>query len=168
MEIINSNDIKKYIEICTSIAKLSKCKKSKRGVIIVDFYGNLISRANNTPIGVESCDPCLRTNLEGGTHLELCRAIHAEDYAIQLALRNNPSKIKGSTLYHIKLDKEREVNKFPGDPSCTSCSRIILLNEIKNVFLCGRLESFLYDSKEFNELSYEYHLKRLDKNFKNE
>ncbi|MFA5176430.1 MAG: hypothetical protein WC413_04210 [Candidatus Nanoarchaeia archaeon] len=163
MEIINSNDIKKYIEICTSIAKLSKCKKSKRGVIIVDFYGNLISQANNLPVGVDICDPCLRTNLEGGTHLELCRAIHAEDYAIQSALRNNPSKIKNSTLYHVKLDKGGEVSKFPGDPSCTSCSRIILLNEIKDVFLCGRLESYLYNSNEFNNLSYQFHLGKMGK-----
>jgi deoxycytidylate deaminase len=160
MEIIKSEEINEYIEKCVNIARFSKCKKSKRGVIIVDFYKNIISEANNLPIGIDFCDPCLRTELESGTHLELCRAIHAEDLAIQTTLKNYPFQLMDSTLYHLKLDKKGNVSEFPGEPSCTFCSRNILLNGIKEVVLCGKLESFLYDSEEFNNLSYQYHLNK--------
>jgi len=151
MKKINSKYIKEIIEKATLIASLSKCKRSKRGVVISTRNIEL-SSASNGPIE-KVCNSCLREGLESGISLELC-SNHAEQKAINdlrrmLYLHN---EIKESVLYHVKL-VNGNVSIDPGIPYCIFCSQEILNIGIPNIVLCGKETSYMYEKEEFHELS---------------
>jgi len=81
--------------------------------------------------------------------------VHAEQRAIMDALRNNPSKIEGSRLYFMRLDKDNNTTKA-GKPYCTICSKMSLDVGIKEFTLWHENGIGIYNTDEYNTLSFEY------------
>ena len=141
-----------FLELAAQQAKKSTCKKSKRGAIIVK-NGKILGMGYNNLIDREDCDPCLREDINDNSKAELCYAVHAEQDAIFNALEKH-NDLKGSRIYHIKVkDGKMEPSE---DISCTVCSRIVLRTGISEFVLLQKKGIAVYDSKEFNKLSFEY------------
>jgi len=151
-----AKEAEEYMKIAAEYAKKSTCKKSQRGAIIVKD-GEIIGKGYNKVTLKELCDPCIREKIKDNSRAELCSAIHAEQMAIIDALKKSKS-LNGSRIYHIKV-KNGEM-KYSEDVSCTVCSRIILEAGISEFVLLHKDGFVLYDSKEFNELSFKYFLER--------
>ncbi len=150
-----AEEARKFIREAALEAEKSTCRKSKRGVVIVK-EGRIIGRGYNKVTIEGLCDPCIRRDILDHSRVELCSAVHAEQVAILDAL-NEGNNLKGSRMYHIRV-KNKEI-KTSGEPSCTVCSRIVLESGIKEFVLMQQKGFALYDSKEFNELSFNYFLK---------
>lgn len=149
-------EAEKYVKIAAECAKLSTCKKSQRGAVIVK-EGFVVGLGYNKATIEELCDPCIREQIKDNSRVELCSAIHAEQMAIMDAAKGN-SFLKGSRMYHIKV-KDGEMRQS-GKPSCTVCSRLILESGVAEVVSWHKEGYALYSSKEFNELSFRYFLEK--------
>lgn len=145
----------KFILEAAEEAKKSTCKKSHRGVVIVK-NGEIIGRGRNNTTIEKYCNPCIRENIRDKGNVELCAAYHAEQDAIIDALEKG-RKLNGSRMYHVKV-KNGEI-KTSGEPSCTVCSRLVVRSKIGEFVLLHDKGVAVYDSKEFNEKSFEYFFK---------
>lgn len=117
----------KYIQKCLELADNSSCSKKKYGSVIVKD-DKIIGEGYNHPVTKEIedllCHPCVRENINSGTRLEMCAAIHAEQAAIIDAYKNGKDP-EGSTLYVAgKRNGESIVLKERGF-YCSFCSRIM-------------------------------------------
>jgi len=88
---------------------------------------------------------------------DLTCCVHAEWRAIVDALRKHHGEIKDATLYYVRLDEEGNP-KRSGDPFCTVCSRLALDAGIAFFALWHEIGIVLYNTKDYNERSYIYHL----------
>lgn len=149
-------EIEHYMELAAEEAKKSTCKKSQRGAIIVK-NNNILGRGHNKVMLERLCNPCIRESIKDNSRVELCSAIHAEQMAIIGAV-NAGKSLSGSRMYHIKV-KNGELRKS-GNPSCTICSREIYESGIAEFVLWHESGYAIYDSKEFNELSFKYFLEK--------
>jgi len=87
--------------------------------------------------------------------------MHAEWRAILDALKRNPEKVAGSTLYFTRVDDNGRI-LFSGDPYCTVCSRLALDAGISLFVLWQEGGVSVYDMMEYNDLSYRFfHPKKL-------
>lgn len=62
--------------------KMSTCKKKQLGCVLLTNNRRVIHGSNGPPSLINECDPCPRLNSHSGTDLHLCKAVHAERYAI--------------------------------------------------------------------------------------
>lgn len=159
MRYLEGEEIKEA-EKCASIAleyaKNSTCKKSQRVAVLVKSR-EIIGIGCNKVTDEKYCNPCIRENIHDNSRIELCSANHAEQLAILDALKKGKN-IEGSRLYHNKV-KNGEI-KHTEDVSCTVCSRFILESGISEVVLLHEKGFALYNSKEFNKLSFKYFLNK--------
>ncbi len=81
--------------------------------------------------------------------------VHAEVRAILDAVSYKVHKIPGSTLYFARVDSEGR-RQFSGAPYCTICSKLALDAEIKDFVLWHPEGVCVYDTEEYNDLSYRY------------
>jgi len=103
---------------------MGQCKKSKRGVVIWDNKERYVS-AYNSPPKFFICDKiCIKNCNE--------KAVHAEQRAILLAF-NNRMKLSECDMMHVKTINNKLV--ISGGPSCIHCSKMIVENKIKNMWL---------------------------------
>ncbi|MDX9970368.1 MAG: deaminase [Candidatus Gracilibacteria bacterium] len=147
---------KKYFKLASDLAKTATCLRSKCGSIIVK-NGEIIGQGVNTPPqNLESERRC--DNEKDAYHKKVTDktcCVHAEQRAIMDALRKNPEKLKGSTLYFIRLDKDDKLS-FAGAPYCTICSKMALDTGISKFVLWHASGIKEYDTKEYNDLSFSY------------
>jgi deoxycytidylate deaminase len=151
-------EIKHYLELAAKEAIKSTCKKSQRGAVVVepDYYLGL---GYNKVTDEIFCNPCIREHIQDNSSVEQCSAIHAEQMAIfKAAIYCRNADLSGSRLYHIKVKDGKMVPS--GKPSCTVCSRMIVESGISEVVLWHPEGYAIYDSKEFNELSFKYLTKK--------
>ena len=149
-------EIQKYLRLAADEALNSNCKKSPRGVIIInndEIIGRGHNRAMNS-LADKYCNPCIRENIKDNTQMDLCPAVHAEMMAI---LEAEKEKLPGSTMYHIKVKSNELVPS--GKPSCSPCSKLISLSGIKELILWHDKGYFAYKSNELIGLSIDYFLK---------
>jgi deoxycytidylate deaminase len=146
----------KFLQKTTEIAKQATCHRDKCGSIIVH---------NNEIIGVGFNSPPLNNELQRKCNVpkdqyhtkvtdKTC-CIHAEQRAIFDALKKNPEKLENARLYFIRLDKENNPTKA-GKPYCTICSKSTLDVGIKEFVLWHNEGICVYDTQEYNHLSYQY------------
>ena len=155
--LIEEKEIKEadyFMQIAAEESLKSLCGKSNRGAVLVN-HGMIIGAGYNTPFFPEFC--CARENVHDDSHRDMCSAIHAEQMAIANATKGLYT-IQGSRIYHIKRKNSAKVSS--GSPSCTLCSRLIHAMGISEVVLLHDQGYAVYDSEEFNRLSYEYFLKK--------
>jgi len=141
-----------YIDLAAVVALDAECERSKCGSIIVSL-DEIIGEGFNSPAGeVRRCSNSKKDYDIKVTDKTCC--VHAEQRAIMDALRRNPSKIKGSRLYFIRL-KDDKIS-LSGEPYCTICSKMALDVGVSE-FVLFKLEGVcVYSCEEYNDLSFRY------------
>lgn len=136
-------------------ARKATCLRSKCGAVIVKGR-KVIGEGFNSPPGWEENRKChLVTSLSPNPRHDQTCCVHAEWRAIFDALRRFPERIEGSILYFTRIDENGNI-KISGKPYCTVCSRLALDAGIAYFALFHDSGITLYDTKEYNDLSYEY------------
>ena len=138
------------------VAKNSTCEKSKCGSIILKNNKIIGKGFNSPPKDSESqrrCQNSKETYHNKVTDKTCC--VHAEQRAIMDALKNNPSELKDSKLYFIRINNDG-TGKISGKPYCTICSKMALDLGISKFVLFEKNGFQEYDAEEYNNLSYFY------------
>lgn len=143
-----------YLEQCAQVALSSPCFRSRCGSVIVN-HGRIIGSGYNSPPKDIHIDHCIKDALPDNFKSDKTCCIHAEQRAIMDALIHNSDDITGSRLYFIRLD-EAGNKQHAGDPYCTICSKMALDAGIAE-FVLWRPEGIcVYDTHEYNLLSFQY------------
>lgn len=153
-----TNDVAlNYFKEAAKEAQNAICLRSRCGSVVVDETGTIIGRGYNAPpqddISIARCDR--KHELDASFKSDKTCCVHAEQRAIMDALKNNPDRLNGATLYFIRLDDSSEM-KYSGKPYCTICSKMSLDVGIKYFALYHKEGIGIYDTKEYNELSFAY------------
>lgn len=149
----------KWLEEAAKVAKDASCLRSRCGAVIVSPHNLNIAAGFNSPPcrGSTAVAPtvCVKDNLSPGFKSDKTCCVHAEQRAIMTALQYAPEHLPGSTLYFIRLDEKG--NMLPaGQPYCTICSKMALDAGIENFVLLHEAGPTVYDTYEYNELSFKY------------
>ncbi len=144
----------KMIDFAAQIAKSSCCYRSRCGSVIVKDQ-KIIGKGYNSPPLDKKLEYCLKDSLPADFKSDKTCCIHAEQRAIMDALQHRPEKIKDSRLYFIRLDEIGNKLKA-GKPYCTICSKMALDAGIAEFALWHEEGISVYDTKEYNELSFQY------------
>ncbi len=145
-----------FIRTAADVAKNATCIRAKCGSVIVNKGEIIGSGFNSPPAGLESQRRCsIPKNTYDIKVTDKTCCVHAEQRAIMDALSRNPDKIKGSRLYFIRLDKSGN-NEKAGKPYCTICSKMALDSGISEFVLWHEKGVCVYDTQEYNSLSYNY------------
>jgi deoxycytidylate deaminase len=144
-----------FIREAVVISNEANCLRSKCGAVIVKD-GEIIGKGFNSPSG--NLESQRRCNMQKDKYdfkvTDKTCCVHAEHRAIMDAIKNNSDKIIGSTIYFIR-NKEGQVLRA-GKPYCTHCSKMALDAGIKEFVLWHDEGVTVYDTEEYNLLSYEY------------
>lgn len=147
---------KRYMGESLEEALKSTCLRSKCGSVIIKDR-EIIGRGFNSPprnLGNQRRCTIDKENYNKKVTDKTC-CVHAEQRAITNALIENPSKIKGSTLYFSRLNEKGE-NAFSGKPYCTICSKMALDVGVESFVLWHKEGIISYDTEEYNDLSFQY------------
>lgn len=149
-----------YIAKAAEIALGSTCERSRCGSIIVRDEEIIGSGFNSPPQNLEGQRRCSysKDSYHPKVTDKTC-CVHAEQRAIMDALRCNPDKITGSTLYFIRLDSDgsrSQTGVQSGKPYCTICSKMSLDVGIAEFVLWQKEGVCVYDTREYNLLSFEF------------
>lgn len=138
-------------------AQKALCLRSKCGSVVV-LNDEIIGRGYNAPpqddITKRKCGLIYSTTQRKPKSDRTC-CVHAEQRAIIDALVNHKD-LTGSRLYFARLDAQGNLQKS-GEPYCTVCSRLALDNGVAYFGLWHESGIRMYDTKEYNDLSYAYH-----------
>jgi dCMP deaminase len=132
-----------YLDTCCEYARMSPCAKARVGALVVSAGQVVGTGYNHSPN--PACNDCatmcaggIRKGIPSGTRLELCFAVHAEQWAIHEA----GPLAKGGTLYVASFDQEwKRRLKDPSLPLghpmrgfyCSLCARAIWMAGIELV-----------------------------------
>ncbi len=159
MKILSGDEEKEALEYLVKAAEIaleSTCLRSKCGSVIVK-NGVIIGKGYNSPPGHDEsqrrCKNDKKLYHDKVTDKTCC--VHAEQRAIMDALKHNPYEVPGSRLYFIRLDSDNKMLKA-GNPYCTICSKMALDAGVKEFVLWHDTGITVYDTSEYNELSYNY------------
>jgi hypothetical protein len=167
--------VKEAYEIACHVADRSNCKKNHSGAVVFELSDKGTSHLNILGLGYNLATLpnlcCLRKDIHSGLNVELCSAIHAEQYAVMCALRNKDfsfdilERIKNPTyLVYAKLKPIDgvfgRVTLSEDRVSCTLCSRLLEYHYINFVYATdGGFEMML--PREFNKRSMETVIRRI-------
>lgn len=145
-----------YFATASKEAEKSLCLRDKCGAIVVledKIIGIGFGGPANNDTSHRKCELNLVNSKKPKSDRTCC--IHAEWRAIIDAIKNKKD-ITGSILYFTRVDDKGNVLKS-GEPYCTVCSRLALDNGVKHFGLWHESGIKLYDTNEYNELSYQFH-----------
>jgi deoxycytidylate deaminase len=149
----NGKEATGWIEEAAKVAEKALCLNAKCGVVIVK-EGKIIGQGYNAPPLDQAINRmCDKKRDPGKPKYDQTCCVHAEWRALIDALKNNPDKLEGSTLYFTRVGED--VVDW-GKPFCTVCSRIILDSGITKVVLPQKEGLCLYNATEYNQVSYSY------------
>lgn len=143
-----------YLDQAASLATLSCCLRSRCGCIIIRD-NQVIGRGFNSPPQNIHLEQCLKDTLPEEFKSDKTCCLHAEQRAIIDALANHPAKLPGSRLYFIRIDQNNH-KLYAGQPYCTICSKMALDTNIAEFVLCHQEGICVYDTKEYNDLSFQF------------
>ncbi len=145
-----------WIKEAAKVAEKALCLKAKCGSVIVKD-GIIIGEGYNAPPRDDMANSfCLTPyNHTGKPRYDHTCCMHAEWRAILDAVKNNPDKIIDSTIYFTRIDADKNLNKCY-EPLCTVCSRFALDSGIKEFVLWQEQGICVYQTDEYNRLSYAY------------
>lgn len=148
-----------YFKQAAKNAQKATCTHAHCGAVIVSTDDKIIGSGYNTPpLNDETqrmCDKKFDNTKRSGYDTTCC--VHAEWNAIINALRDFPDKVVGSSLYFMRVDNKGNFTNA-GEPFCTVCSRLALQSGITQFGLWNDGPQ-MFDTKEYNKLSYEFHAK---------
>lgn len=112
-----------YLGIAEAVAKRSTCLRRQYGAVIVKDDAIVSTGYNGAARGEPNCcdvGSCWREehNIPHGERYEMCRAVHAEQNAINNADR---AALIDSTLYLVGLENGQRIDAHP----CLMCERSI-------------------------------------------
>jgi deoxycytidylate deaminase len=145
-----------YIAKAAEVAQNATCERAKCGAVIVQADEIIGCGFNSPPHDSEGQRRCSYS--KGSYHRKVTDktcCIHAEQRAVMDALRRNPDKLWGSRLYFIRLD-ENGAPARAEEPYCTICSKMVLDGGIAEFVLRQDNGVCVYDTEEFNLLSFRY------------
>jgi len=132
-----------YLATCCELAHLSPCVKARVGAVVVSADQIVGTGYNHSPN--PACNDCatqcaggIRKGVKSGTRLELCHAVHAEQWAIHQA----GPLAKGATLYVASFDENwKRRLKDPTLPLghimhgfyCSMCARACWMAGIEHI-----------------------------------
>lgn len=159
MKILSWNEeviARNFIEVATWIAKNATCWRSKCGSIIVNNNEIIWTWFNSPANNLESQRRChIEKQSYNKKVTDKTCCVHAEQRAIMDALTKNPTKLKGSRLYFARIDDDW-ILKFCWEPYCTICSKMSLDVGISEFVLYKKEWICVYETWEYNILSYKY------------
>lgn len=143
-------------ELAAVEARKASCLQAHCGSVIVSADGNVIGAGFNAPpLGLESqrkCEVSVDVTVKPTSDKTCC--VHAEWNAILDALKRNPGKVEGSTLFFMRVNAEGEFTEA-GKPYCSVCSRLALQSGVKTFGLWnGGPEMF--DAEDYNLKTYDF------------
>ncbi|MDQ3018398.1 MAG: hypothetical protein M3Q64_00825 [bacterium] len=138
----------------SNIALSSTCLKAFCGAVLVSG-DEIIGRGFNSPAGGEPNRCSHEYVIPENNKNDITCCSHAEVRAIHDALAHHPDKVVGSTLYFMRLDKNKQQTKA-GVPYCTLCSKEALDSGVKEFVLWHESGITVYDTQEYNNVSYQY------------
>lgn len=144
------------LEETAQLAQQASCLRSRCGSMIL-CGTEVIGRGVNTPPGEsEAQRRCTheKTSYHPRVTDKTC-CIHAEQRAIMDALRTHPEKLVGARLVFARLASDGTVARA-GAPYCTICSKMALDVGIKEFVLWHEEGITVYDTQEYNTLSFAY------------
>jgi deoxycytidylate deaminase len=149
-------DAQEYLNAAAQIAKGATCNRHKCGSVIVSNGSVIGTGMNSPPANNESQRRCSyqKDSYDKRVTDKTC-CMHAEQRAIMDALKNNPKELSGSRLYFIRLADDSKMIRS-GKPYCTICSKMSLDAGIKEFVLWHDEGICVYDTGEYNALSYQY------------
>ena len=151
----NKNTLSWFFK-AAEIAKSSTCNRRKCGCIIIKDDKIIGKGFNSPPKDLESQRRCKNHKKDYDIKVtdKTC-CMHAEQRAMFDALKNNPDNISGSSLFFMSLDLYDNMIKAK-DPYCTICSKMALDLGIKEFALWNKDEMTIYDTEEYNDISFDY------------
>ncbi len=149
------NNKEKWFVEAGQVASNSKCLKAKCGSVIVDAEGNIIGQGYNGPAGNETNRCNDKYIFPENNKYDVTCCVHAEVRAIHDAMIHHPNKIKGATLYFMRVDSNNMLTKA-GVPYCTLCSKEALDSGLEYFGLWHEDGIKLYNTKEYNNISYQF------------
>lgn len=145
-----------FLQKTAEIAQQATCQRDRCGSLIVSNHEIIGRGFNSPPNNRESQRRCIIS--KENYHLKVTDktcCIHAEQRAVFDALRRNPQKLANSIIYFIRLDEQGNPTRA-GKPYCTICSKTALDVGIKEFVLWHQEGICVYDTEEYNTLSYKY------------
>jgi len=143
-----------FIDEAARIALRATCFRSKCGSIVVKD-DLIIGRGYNSPPCDVTLEECLKDSLPDNFKSDKTCCLHAEQRAVMDALRTHPAEISGSRLYFVRLD-DGDNKKTSGQPYCTICSKMALDSGVSEFVLWHEQGVCVYDTKEYNDLSFKF------------
>lgn len=146
-----------YFQAAADEAKQAKCLGSHCGAVIVKDDVIIGRGYNGPPLDLESSRTCSteKDHSKRPKYDKTC-CVHAEWRAILEACKQHGEKVKGSTLYFMRIDDSGDFTDA-GDPYCTVCSRLALEAGLAEFALWNNGQSKIYSTDEYNALSYSYY-----------
>jgi deoxycytidylate deaminase len=144
-----------FFEKAAAVAKQSLCLRALCGSIIVKNGAVIAEGFNSPPQNNDALRTCLNEyDIPTGFRHDRTCCIHAEQRAIQDGLKNGQDMI-GARIYFINIDRGG-IKQYAKDLKCTICSRAALDQGISEFTLYREEGIAVYDTTEFDRLSYEY------------
>lgn len=141
-------------------AKKSLCLRDKCGAVVV-LSDEIIGRGYSAPAGDDvahrKCEVDVLKFATTKPKSDRTCCVHAEWRAIIAAVRHRGT-ISGSTLYFTRVDSATGEVLKSGEPYCTVCSRLALDTGVAQFALWHESGMTLYDTLDYNERSYRFHL----------
>lgn len=148
----------KYFQMAGERAKLSTCLQAHCGAVIVKD-GEIIGEGyNSPPLDSEANRTCLNEYEQGGQRkpqFDTTCCVHAEWRAILDGCKKNPDKMEDSILFFVRIDDDGNF-RGSGVPRCTTCSRLAMEAGIGTFALWSPDEVILFDTAEYDRLSYAF------------
>ncbi len=157
MKILSGKEAKQafeYLDDAATAAAYSCCFRSKCGSVIVKD-DEIIGKGYNSPPLDLKLEYCLKDSLPANFKSDKTCCVHAEQRAVMDALQHHPEKLPGSRLYFIRLDEQGN-KKHAGEPYCTICSKFTLDAQVAEFVLWREEGICVYDTMEYNILSFEF------------
>ena len=145
-----------YFQEAGREAQKARCKRAKCGSVVV-LNGEVVGRGFNAPAG--NGEPKCGLEFPNATpkpKSDRTCCMHAEWRAILGGLART-GDLKGGVLYFTRVDQNGTLVPS-GEPYCTVCSRLALDVGLTQFALWHEGGIRLYDTVEYNDLSYAFHL----------
>ncbi len=141
-----------YFHEAACLAIFSPCYRSKCGSVVVKD-NEVIGRGYNSPPKNKHIEYCFKDELPKDFKSDKTCCVHAEQRAIMDALRNEPEKIKGATIYFTRINEDYQIQES-GEPYCTICSKLALDVGLDEFVLWHDKGICVYGTEEYNEISF--------------
>lgn len=144
-------EAERHMDKAADVAVYSKCFRGKHGCVIVK-NGMVVGTGFNSPPKGVTLEKCLKDILPKDFKSDRTCCIHAEEMAI---LDTSKDKLEGARLYFVSINEKGKIKKA-GKPYCTICSKMALHSGIAEFVLWHEEGITVYDTKEYNDLSFKY------------